>query len=186
MEIKIALTNLGKYNEGTLVYEWLELPATQSEIDQVLKEIGINEEYEEYFISDYEAPFTIGEYSSITKLNEIAEQLENAETVDFSNKYSLDLADTLYTIKNLASQLGQEEMTEDYFTIEEVEELELYPKNDDGSIDLIRMYFFMGDINGNTEVVRINGYENLETIHIDDLIDLQEDVMNEFVKSLNL
>lgn len=27
--LKIALTNLGKYNEGQLVYKWLELPATE-------------------------------------------------------------------------------------------------------------------------------------------------------------
>ena len=28
-ETKIALTNLGKYNEGELIFTWVELPATQ-------------------------------------------------------------------------------------------------------------------------------------------------------------
>lgn len=185
MEIKIALTNLGKYNEGELVYEWLELPASQYEIDQVLENIGIdNVEYEEFFISDYEAPFTIGEYANINKLNEIAEQLQNVELVDFGSGYNYDLESSLYTIKNLASELEMEHVTEDYYTLEEVEELELYPM-ENGKVDLTRMYFFLGDINGNTEVVRINGYGNLETIHKDDLVDLQEEVMNEFVKNLD-
>lgn len=30
--LKIALTNLGKYNEGCLVYKWLDLPATEGEM----------------------------------------------------------------------------------------------------------------------------------------------------------
>src|SRR5690625_3646329 len=90
MNIKVALTNLGKYNEGELVYEWVTLPIeiernympVEDSLKGVLKRIGIGEPrfdggvYEEYFISDYEAPFEIGEYESLAKLNEIAEQLE--------------------------------------------------------------------------------------------------------------
>lgn len=70
--IKIALTNLGKYNEGTLVYEWIELPATSDELNEVYETIGINEEYEETFITDYEAPFPINEHANIDELNDIA------------------------------------------------------------------------------------------------------------------
>ena len=77
--IKIALTNLGKYNEGELVFEWLELPATDEQIEECMNRIGINEEYEEYFISDYETDFDyeVSEYSSIKELNELAESMEN-------------------------------------------------------------------------------------------------------------
>lgn len=77
--IKIALTNLGKYNEGELVFEWLELPATKEEFEECKERIGINEEYEEYFISDYEVDFDyeISEYSNIDDLNELAESMEN-------------------------------------------------------------------------------------------------------------
>lgn len=82
--MNIALTNLGKYNEGELVYKWLELPATEAEIAEALEEIGISDEpdeegryYEEYFITDYECDFLrIGEYDNIDELNEIAEQLD--------------------------------------------------------------------------------------------------------------
>ena len=36
--IKVYLANLGKYNEGELVGEWLELPCTEEEIEQKLQE----------------------------------------------------------------------------------------------------------------------------------------------------
>ena len=79
-EMRIALTNLGKYNEGELIYKWLELPATEEEIKEAMDEIGINEYYEEWFITDYECDFMrIGEYDSIDELNEIAEALEDLE-----------------------------------------------------------------------------------------------------------
>lgn len=79
MEIRIFLTNLGKYNEGELVGNWFTLPI---DLDEALKEIGIGEEnadgsvYEEFFITDYEAPFKIGEYDDIEHLNSIAEELD--------------------------------------------------------------------------------------------------------------
>lgn len=45
--MKIFLTNLGKYNEGELIGEWVELPASSEELQEVFERIGINEEYEE-------------------------------------------------------------------------------------------------------------------------------------------
>lgn len=80
--IKVFLTNLGKYNEGELLGEWLELPATKQEIDETMAKIGINEEYEEYFITDYETDIKgveVGEYSNIDELNELAGQLDELE-----------------------------------------------------------------------------------------------------------
>lgn len=53
--LKIYLTNLGKYNEGYLVGKWVELPATDEELEEAKKEIGINQQYEEWFITDYES-----------------------------------------------------------------------------------------------------------------------------------
>ena len=75
--MKAYVTNLGKYNEGELVGKWLELPTTDEEIQKTLKEIGIGEEYEEYFITDYEDTHGIelGEYENIQELNEKAETL---------------------------------------------------------------------------------------------------------------
>jgi antirestriction protein len=81
-KVKIFLTNLGKYNEGELVGEWIDLPV-DDDFEQAFKDIGISDEpdedgnyYEEYFITDYEAPFSIDEYENIFELNEKAERLE--------------------------------------------------------------------------------------------------------------
>ena len=79
--IEICLTNLGKYNEGELIYSRLVLPATTEEIQAAYDEIGVadNTMYEESFISDYETDINglnINEYASIDDLNELAEELE--------------------------------------------------------------------------------------------------------------
>ena len=49
--MNIYLTNLGKYNEGELVGEWVQLPISNEELQKVFERIGINEVYEEYFIT---------------------------------------------------------------------------------------------------------------------------------------
>lgn len=78
--MNIYLTNLGKYNEGKLVGEWVQLPISDEELQEVFKRIGINEKYEEYFITDYECDFyEIGEYESINTLNEMAKKLDNLD-----------------------------------------------------------------------------------------------------------
>ena len=80
--MKIFITNLGRYNEGYLVGKWVKLPVCEEVLDKVLKEIGINEYYEEYFITDYENEIigigdVISEYSSVQALNELAQRLED-------------------------------------------------------------------------------------------------------------
>ena len=80
--MKIYLTNLGRYNEGYLVGKWVKLPVCEDVLDKVLKEIGIDEYYEEYFITDYENEIigigdVISEYSSVQALNELAQRLED-------------------------------------------------------------------------------------------------------------
>jgi antirestriction protein len=80
--IKIYVANLGKYNEGELVGEWLQLPVEQEELESFLTEkVGINKEYEEYAIHDYECDLdiAISEYESINNLNEIASNLNDLE-----------------------------------------------------------------------------------------------------------
>lgn len=49
------ITNLGKYNEGALVGEYLKFPTTTEEVQALLKRIGIDGvRYEEIFITDYD------------------------------------------------------------------------------------------------------------------------------------
>ena len=57
------MTNLGKYNEGELVGEWVHFPTTEEEMKKVFERIGIGSKgefgqvYEEWFITDYDCPF---------------------------------------------------------------------------------------------------------------------------------
>ena len=82
MDFKIFVSNLGKYNEGEMVGEWINLPATEGEMEELLDRIGINEEYEEIFIPDYENEFgyIVNEYDNLDELNEIAYKLDNLTT----------------------------------------------------------------------------------------------------------
>lgn len=79
--LNIYLTNLGKYNEGELIGEWVKLPITDEELEKVFERIGINEEYEEYFITDFESDFgySVNEYDNLDELNEVAEKIENLD-----------------------------------------------------------------------------------------------------------
>lgn len=73
--LKIWVGNLGKYNEGELVGGWIELPQEKENLDKFLKEVvGLNEEYEEYLINDFETdlPYKVSEYDSISELNLLA------------------------------------------------------------------------------------------------------------------
>jgi len=86
--LNIWVGNLGKYNEGELKGGWLELPKSKEEIDNFLKEkVGLNEEYEEYMINDYETdlPYKVTEYENISTLNllaKVADNINNLEAIE--------------------------------------------------------------------------------------------------------
>ena len=80
MEIKIYLTNLAKYNQGRLIGKWLELPLTDEELKTEIREVLGNDE--EYFCSDFDAPFRIEEYENLLELSEFVEQLEELDEYD--------------------------------------------------------------------------------------------------------
>ncbi len=86
-QIKGFITNLGKYNEGELVGEWIDFPISDEDLQAVLKRIGIGSTdefgspYEEVFFTDWELPSgmdwqVFGEYPQIEKVNEVAELFE--------------------------------------------------------------------------------------------------------------
>lgn len=80
MNISGFITNLGKYNEGQLVGEWIDFPIADKELKDVLQRIGINEQYEEYFFTDWDSELdlypVLGEYPRIAYVNEMAEKVE--------------------------------------------------------------------------------------------------------------
>ncbi|MDP4468691.1 antirestriction protein ArdA [Staphylococcus hyicus] len=71
---RIYVTNLGKYNEGEPIGQWLDLPASKKDFEKVLNNIGIGKIYEEYFISDWEyMPQFMSEHTTdLNKLNNMA------------------------------------------------------------------------------------------------------------------
>ena len=105
--LNVWIGNLGKYNEGELVGEWLELPVSKKELDTFLREkVGLQltqEEvekaltedgvcYEEYMINDYETdlPIKVSEYSNLNMLNLLAmasEKVNNMEAVEAYIEY---------------------------------------------------------------------------------------------------
>ena len=117
--LKIFVTNLGKYVEGELVGEWLDLPATEDEIDELMERIGIGEEYEEVFITDFESDLNIkvGEYDNIEALNEMAEEIENLdewelETLEALLTYFDDVDEALEKIEDTIIWSGCDDMAE--------------------------------------------------------------------------
>ena len=50
-DMQVYIANLGKYNEGELVGAWFTFPI---DFEEVKEKIGLNDEYEEYAIHDYE------------------------------------------------------------------------------------------------------------------------------------
>lgn len=82
MTLRAFITNLGKYNDGELVGQWVDFPCSEDEFDEVLEEIGIDEHHEEWFVTDYECDLSevaqeLGEYPDFDELNRVAEALED-------------------------------------------------------------------------------------------------------------
>lgn len=79
------VTNLGKYVEGELVGKWVNFPTTDEEIQEVLREIGIDGvRYEEIFITDYESDIEglsdcLGEYENLSLLNYLASKIQESD-----------------------------------------------------------------------------------------------------------
>lgn len=78
------ITNLGKYNEGDLVGEWVKFPTTPEEMQKVFERIGIGQKddfgqpYEEWFITDYDCYVDglydkLGEYEQFQAAMEIGD-----------------------------------------------------------------------------------------------------------------
>ena len=114
------ITNLGKYNEGELVGEWVKFPTTAEEMKEVFKRIGIGQRddfgqpYEEWFITDYDCYVDglydkLGEYENLDELNYLASKLDemsDSEYAQFQAGMEMgDHCDSLQEIINLTENL---------------------------------------------------------------------------------
>ena len=110
------ITNLGKYNEGELVGEWIEFPISEEDLQAVLTRIGIGSTddfgspYEEYFFTDWDLPSGMdweifGEYPNIDQVNEVAEAIEESSYPEdvvsaVFDHYSYDIDAAIETLRN--------------------------------------------------------------------------------------
>jgi hypothetical protein len=128
--MKIYVANLGKYTEGILQGDWISLPTEEDDIQEFLdNNVGLNEEYEECAIHDYECDFmNISEYENIFYLNVVAEMIEN---LDEDSKQKLkalidfESYEILEAIENLDNYILYEDITDD-------EELGFYMLSESG------------------------------------------------------
>lgn len=109
------VTNLGKYNEGELVGEYLKFPTTPEEVQALLKRIGVDGvRYEEIFITDFNGDVLglydhLGEYENLDELNHLAcllseldqNDLEKFEAVIDSGEHTSSVADLINLTQNL-------------------------------------------------------------------------------------
>ena len=108
---KAFITNLGKYNEGELVGEWVEFPIDEDDFNEVLKKIGVSDEpdadgnyYEEFFVTDYDCNLNgfnwqdFGEYPSydtLQEFGELIESIDDVEAVDNAYEVTGDLKEAI-------------------------------------------------------------------------------------------
>lgn len=116
------ITNLGKYNEGALVGEWVKFPTTYEKLQEVFNRIGIGELYEEWFITDYDCYVdglhdVLGEYESLDELNYLANSIENMDRFDYMRFEAVipvsDYSRSVKDLINLAENLDKYEVYSD-------------------------------------------------------------------------
>lgn len=118
---KAFITNLGKYNEGELVGEWVKFPITNDEMQEAFKRIGIGRRYEEWFITDYECPEpgiydTLGEYESLSELNYLAGQMLDLDENEEFWQAVLELGEYTDSVQDLIN-LTENMDCFDYFRV---------------------------------------------------------------------
>ena len=114
------IANLGKYNEGSLVGEWVKFPTTAEELQKVFERIGIGSKddfgqpYEEWFITDYDCYVDglydkLGEYENLDELNYLASKLDEMSQGEYEHfQAAMEIGDhsgSLQEIINLTENL---------------------------------------------------------------------------------
>jgi antirestriction protein len=131
--MSIYLTNLGKYVEGCLIGQWVQLPIPQDHLQAILNSIGIGQAYEEYFITDSKTDIldiSIDEYTSLSELNKLAAKIEELADFDYTKlaailewECSQSVAGVIEIIANLDSydllpDVEDDEALGEYFGVE--------------------------------------------------------------------
>ena len=132
------ITNLGKYNEGELVGEWVKFPTTAEEMKEVFKRIGIGQKddfgnpYEEWFITDYDCYVDglydkLGEYESLDELNYLASKLEEMSDSEYAQfQAGMEMGDHCGSLQEIINLTENLDCYEIYPHIEDYDDLGRY------------------------------------------------------------
>ncbi len=132
------ITNLGKYNEGELVGEWVKFPTTAEEMKEVFKRIGIGQRddfgqpYEEWFITDYDCYVDglydkLGEYESLDELNYLASKLEEMSDSEYAQfQAGMEMGDHCGSLQEIINLTENLDCYEIYPNIEDYDDLGRY------------------------------------------------------------
>ena len=132
------ITNLGKYNEGELVGEWVKFPTTAEELKEVFKRIGIGQRddfgqpYEEWFITDYDCYVDglydkLGEYESLDELNYLASKLDEMSDSEYAQfQAGMEMGDHCGSLQEIINLTENLDCYEVYPHIEDYDDLGRY------------------------------------------------------------
>ena len=134
------ITNLGKYNEGTLAGEWVSFPATTEEVKKALEKIGIGAKdefgnvYEEWFITDYNCDvdgltknINFGEYENLDELNYLASKIGELNSYELEKfQIVLEVSDYTGSIKDAINLTDNLDKYEVYPDVKNCEDLGIY------------------------------------------------------------
>ena len=132
------ITNLGKYNEGELVGEWVKFPTTAEEMREVFKRIGIGQRddfgqpYEEWFITDYDCYVDglydkLGEYESLDELNYLASKLDEMSDSEYAQfQAGMEMGDHCGSLQEIINLTENLDCYEVYPHIEDYDDLGRY------------------------------------------------------------
>lgn len=119
------------------------------------------------------------------KLEELKEKIEDIEVSwDYETTYNnLYNACIDYQNETQDSDVDLETPFEDIFNYEVIEDIAKQELERGG---LVRLYYFMGNVNFDTQdIIRINAYGNCEEIHKDDLECIKERIIENIDLILN-
>lgn len=106
------ITNLGRYNEGYLVGEWVDFPIKHENMDvketinEILCRIGVDGMcYEEYFITDYESDIDsligcFGEYEDLLLLHFLACKIQEMD-------YGIEQFESMIAYGEMIGSIGE-------------------------------------------------------------------------------
>ena len=132
------ITNLGKYNEGELVGEWVKFPTTAEEMKEVFKRIGIGQRddfgqpYEEWFITDYDCYVDglyskLGEYENLDELNYLASKLDEMSDSEYAQfQAGMEMGDHCGSLQEIINLTENLDCYEVYPNIEDYDDLGRY------------------------------------------------------------